>query len=156
MTAETSTTTATEPPPVEAPPTALRVRAFALVAGMSIGSVFLWFGIPAIWIFLGGLISSPGTPTFAPIALVLIATPISMVFFAPLLGRLDHSHRLLRGALRDGPRRAAWNASMRDKHDTSSEDGILERVMIVSVVLAAAAAGAYLALFGGQMSVPGA
>lgn len=154
-TAESQPDTAT-PPPVEPPPLGLRLRAFSLVAAMAVGSVILWLGIPATWILLGGLISSPGTPSFAPIALVLIATPISMAFFAPVLGRLDHAHRGLRGALREGPRRAAWNTSMRDSRDTTAEDGILERVMIVSVVLAGAAAGAYLALFGGHMSVPGA
>ncbi|WP_146175197.1 hypothetical protein [Paraconexibacter algicola] len=142
-------------PPGSAPPLALRVRAVALVAAMAVGSIVLWIGIPVLWILLGGLISTPGTPSFAPIALVLVATPVSMAFFAPLLGRLDHAHRELRGALRDGPRRAAWNTSMRDSQDTTAQDGILERVMVVSVALAVAVAGGYLALFGGSMSVPG-
>lgn len=152
-TAETQSDTPT-PPPVEPPPTALRLRSMLLVAGMAVGSVVLWMGIPAFWVLMGAQISSPGTPTMAPIALVLLAAPISMVFFAPLLGRLDHAHRTLRGALREGPRRAAWNTSMRDSRDTTDEDGVLERVMIVSVVLAGALAGIYFAFFG-SLSMPG-
>ncbi len=141
------------PPPVEAPPVGLRVRSMLLVAGMAAGSVILWFGIPAFWVLVGAQISSPGTPTMAPIALVLLATPVSMVFFAPLLGRLDHSHRELQGSLREGPRRAAWNASMRDARTTTNDDGVLERVMIASVVIAAALAGIYFAFFG-QLKLP--
>lgn len=145
--------TETDPAHTTAPPPGARLRLYGLVAGMAVGSVVLWLGIPAFWVFLGAQISSPGTPTMAPIALVLLATPVSMVFFAPLLGRLDHAHRSLRGALREGPRRADWNKSMRDS-SVKNDDGILERVMIASVVFAAGAAGIYLALFG-TLSVPG-
>lgn len=134
--------------PETSPPPGARLKAFGLVAAMAVGSVFLWLGIPVIWVLLGAQISSPGTPTMAPIALVLIATPISMVFFAPLLGRLDHAHRELRGSLREGPRRALWNRSMRDSATTESDDGVLERVMIISVVISGALAGIYFAFFG--------
>lgn len=138
----------------DTPTTGLRVRAMLLVAGMALGSVVLWFGIPAFWVFVGAQISSPGTPSMAPIALVLLATPVSMVFFAPLLGRLDHAHRELRGSLREGPRRAAWNMSMRDARTKDNDDGVLERVMIASVVVAGALAGIYFAFFG-SLTLPG-
>lgn len=138
----------------DTPTTGLRVRAMLLVAGMALGSVVLWFGIPAFWVFVGAQISSPGTPSMAPIALVLLATPVSMVFFAPLLGRLDHAHRELRGSLREGPRRAAWNTSMRDARTKDNDDGVLERVMIASVVVAGALAGIYFAFFG-SLTLPG-
>ncbi|WP_372789918.1 hypothetical protein [Paraconexibacter sp.] len=144
----------TPPQTTASVPTAAGLRSFLLVAGMAIGSVFLWLGIPAFWVFLAAQISSPGTPAFGPILLVLLATPLSMVFFAPVLGRLDHAHRDLRGTLRKGPRRAAWTKSMRDSSTEQADTGILEVVMITSVVVALAAAGIWLALFG-QMSLPG-
>ena len=153
MTAEKQPETPPAPAPTgEALPTGARLRLYGLVAAMALGSVVLWLGIPAFWVFLGAQISSPGTPTMAPLVLVLVATPISMVIFAPLLGRLDHAHRALRGSLRAGPRRADWNKSMRDS-SIKNEDGVLERVMIASVVFSAAAAGVYLSFFG-TLSMP--
>lgn len=143
------------PADVEAPdPGSLRLRAYALVAAMAVGSVFLWFGIPVLWVLLGAQFSTPGVPSMAPIALVLIATPVSMVFFAPLLGRLDFAHRRIRQTLRDKPRRATWNESMRAERDKDNDDGVLERVMIISVVVAGALGGGYLAFFG-KLTLPG-
>jgi len=138
----------------DTPPRAASLRTAMLVAGMAVGSIFLWLGIPAFWVLVAAQISSPGTPAFGPIMLVLIATPLSMALFAPVLGRLDHAHRGLRGTLREGPRRAAWNKSMRDSSVESGDHGILERVMIISVVVAVGGAGIWLALFG-KMSLPG-
>lgn len=135
-------------------PTGVRVRAAVLVAGMAIGSIVLWFGIPLFWVVVASQVLSSASPTMAPIMLVLVATPVTMVFFAPLLGRMDHAHRELRGAVRKGPRRAAWNKSMRDSSADHADHGILEFVMIVSVAVALAAAGGWLALFG-KMSLPG-
>jgi hypothetical protein len=88
-----------------------------------------------------------------PILLVLIATPFTMVLFAPLLGRMDRAHRELRGAVRKGPRRAAWNKSMRDSSPDHADHGVLELVMIVSVAVALLIAGGWLALFG-KMTLP--
>jgi len=133
--------------------TGSRLRAAALIAGMAIGSIVLWFGIPLFWVLVASHALSSASPTMAPIMLVLIATPITMVLFAPLLGRMDQAHRRIRGAVRTGPRRAAWNKSMRDSSPEHADDGVLELVMIVSVVVALAAAGGWLALFG-KMSLP--
>lgn len=133
--------------------TGVRIRVAALVAGMAIGSIVLWFGIPLFWVVVASQVLSSASPTMAPIMLVLIATPITMVFFAPLLGRMDHAHRELRGSVRKGPRRAAWNKSMRDSSAEHADHGVLELVMITSVAVALAAVGGWLALFG-KMSLP--
>lgn len=131
-----------------------RVRSAALVAGMALGSVVLWFGIPALWVLVAAQLSTPGSPSFGPIMLVLLATPATMVAFAPLLGRLDRAHRRLRGTVRQGPRRAAWNRSMRDARTASADHGVLELVMIVSVGIVVVAAGLWIAL-AGSMTLPG-
>jgi hypothetical protein len=134
-------------------PTSTRLRSTALIAGMAIGSIILWFGIPLFWVLVASQVLSKASPTMGPILLVLIATPFTMVLFAPLLGRMDRAHRELRGAVRKGPRRAAWNKSMRDSSPDHADHGVLELVMIVSVAVALLIAGGWLALFG-KMTLP--
>ena len=128
-----------------------RLASVTLIALMAAGSILLWVGLPLGWVLLASQVASPSQPTFTPLAIVLIGSPISMIIVARLLKRLDQIHEQITGAADKParPHRMPWNRSLRDAREETHGRSVLDVVMVVSVGAACVAAGIWFVFFAG-------
>ncbi|MCW3013590.1 MAG: hypothetical protein JWO02_682 [Solirubrobacterales bacterium] len=123
--------------------------AVALVLAMALGSVVLWIGIPAAWIFLAAQVSETSKPTLAPLLMIFFGAPLTMLPTAKVLSALDRRHRRLIGVQDDGRKPAPWYESMRDAEHTGPRS-VLAVVMVISVALAFVALAIWFFFFAGS------
>ena len=129
------------------------MRAFLLVALMALGSVLMWIGVPLGLIYLASQISDSSRPSVGPYLLVLIGLPIGMAVIGKGLGALNRAHIRVTGTEVDAYR-PGWTRSMRGERQVERRGGILDRVMIISVVVAGIAFAIWFFGFAGS-SLPG-
>jgi hypothetical protein len=123
--------------------------ALLLVASMAVGSVVMWLGVPVGLIYLASRISDSARPSAGPYLLVLIGLPVGMALVGKLLGTLDRLHGRLTGRPQER-HRATWLRSMRGERAPAHRGGVLEPVMVISVVLALIAFGVWFFGFAGS------
>ncbi len=108
--------------------------AVGLLLMMALGSVLLWLGAPigVIW-FAAHTLSTVGSPTLAPLLMVLVVLPIVMVLIASVLRRLDQKFSDVTGYDPKHHRIAApWNKGLTERVNRQST--VLDIVMVFSVV----------------------
>jgi hypothetical protein len=127
--------------------------AVMLVALMAIGSVVMWLGVPLGLIYLASKVADTPNPSMGPYLLVLIGLPIGMAVIGKGLGALNRAHIRLTGAEVD-QYRPGWTRSMRGERQVDRRGGVLDRVMIISVAVAAVAFVVWFFGFAGS-SLPG-
>ena len=127
--------------------------AVALVALMAIGSVFMWLGVPFLLIYAASKLADTPKPSMGPYLLVLIGLPIGMAVVGKALGWLNRVHIRVTGAETD-QYRPGWTRSMRGERAVDRRNGVLDRVMIISVALAGLAFAVWFFGFAGS-SLPG-
>ena len=127
--------------------------ALLLVLVMAVGSVVMWIGVPLGLIYAASQLADSSRPSAGPYLLILIGLPIGMAIVGKLLGWLDRLHGRLTGR-QEERRRSAWLRSMRAERTSTARGGVLDTVMIVSVVLALVAFGVWFFAFAGS-SLPG-
>ena len=125
-----------------------------LVALMALGSVVMWFGVPLGLILLASKLADTPNPSMGPYLLILIGLPIGMAVVGKALGALNRAHIRLTGAEVDDYR-PGWTRSMRGERTVERRGGVLDRVMIVSVLVAGIAFAVWFFGFAGS-SLPGA
>jgi hypothetical protein len=108
-----------------------------LVLLMAAGSVVMWIGVPLGLIYLASRVADSSAPSLGPYLLVFIGLPVGMAVIGKLLGYLDRAHSRLTGRTEDKRQSAAWLRSMRGERTSTRRGGVLDTVMIVSVVCAA-------------------
>ena len=126
---------------------ATRAAAVALIALMAVGSVFLWLGIPFLWIWGVSQAVESSQPTLGPYLAVLVGIPVSMVVMARLLGRLSAFYGRVTGTTHAGPIRSPWLKSLRDGRGSDRPRQVLDVVMVVSVSAALVLFGVWFLLF---------
>jgi hypothetical protein len=122
------------PPLPEDRPT--RVKAFALIALMAIGSIVLWLGVPFAWLYAVSHIYDSSQPSMGAFVMVLVGIPLTMVVVAKLLGQLN---RIYGEITRTTPQVRVvlpWNRSLRAERDAGYPATVLDVVMVCSVALA--------------------
>jgi hypothetical protein len=129
------------------------MRAIMLVALMALGSVLMWIGVPLGLIYLASKLADTPNPSMGPYLLVLIGLPIGMAVIGKGLGALNRAHIRVTGAETDAYR-PGWTRSMRGERKVERRNGVLDRVMIVSVALAGVAFAVWFFGFAGS-SLPG-
>lgn len=122
---------------------------------MALGSIIMWLGIPLALIYAASQLADTSAPTLGPYLLVFIGLPICMAVMAKLLGYLDRVHQAYTRTGDDKPVQAPWMRSMRGERESTRKRGVLDTVMIVSVVVALAGFGIWFFAFAGS-SLPGA
>jgi hypothetical protein len=127
--------------------------AIALVALMALGSIVMWVGVPLGLIYLASKIADSSNPTMGPYLLVLIGLPIGMAVVGKGLGALNRAHIRLTGTEVD-QYRPGWTRSLRGERTIDRRNGVLDRVMVVSVAVAALAFAVWFFGFAGS-SLPG-
>jgi hypothetical protein len=128
--------------------------ALFLVLLMAIGSIVMWLGIPVALVYAASQLADTSSPTLGPYLLVFIGLPIGMALMAKLLGWLDRVHQVYTRTADDRPQQAPWMRSMRGERGSTRKRGVLDTVMIVSVLVALAGFGLWFFGFAGS-SLPG-
>jgi len=127
--------------------------AILLVALMAVGSVVMWIGVPFGLIYLASKLADTPNPSMGPYLVVLIGLPIGMAVVGKGLGALNRAHTRLTGAEVDDYR-PGWTRSMRGERTVERRGGVLDRVMIISVVVAGLVFAVWFFGFAGS-SLPG-
>jgi hypothetical protein len=120
---------------------------------MAIGSVVMWLGVPIGLIYLASKLADTPNPSMGPYLLVLIGLPVGMAIVGKVLGALNRAHIRVTGAEVDAYR-PAWTRSMRGERTVERRGGVLDRVMIISVAVAAITFAVWFFGFAGS-SLPG-
>jgi hypothetical protein len=113
-----------------------------LIALMLIGSLALWLGDPALWLWITSRLQST-QPSMGPYALMLVGITLTAVVLGKGLARLNRLYARVTGAAPTVRIVVPWRRSMRDARHGGSDDedtrvpvGLLEVMMVVAVVIA--------------------
>jgi len=128
--------------------------AILLVALMALGSIVMWIGVPFGLIYLASKLADTPNPSMGPYLVVLLGLPVGMALVGRGLGALNRAHIRLTGAEVDRYR-PGWTRSMRGERTVERRGGVLDRVMVISVVVAGVAFAVWFFGFAGS-SLPGA
>jgi hypothetical protein len=109
--------------------------AVALVALMALGSVVMWLGVPLALVYLASKLADTPNPSMGPYLLVIFGLPVGMAVVGKGLGALNRAHVRLTGAETDAYR-PGWTRSVRGERKVDRRNGVLDKVMIVSVAIA--------------------
>ena len=128
--------------------------AVALVALMALGSVVMWIGVPLALVYIASKIADTPNPSMGPYLLIIVGLPIGMAVVGKGLGALNRAHIRLTGAEVD-QYRPGWTRSVRGERQVDRRGGVLDKVMIISVGVAALCFAVWFFGFAGS-SLPGA
>ncbi len=123
--------------------------AVALVALMALGSVVMWLGVPLGLVYVASKLADTPNPTMGPYLLVILGLPVGMAVVGKGLGALNRAHVRLTGAETDAYR-PGWTRSMRGERRVDRRNGVLDKVMIVSVAVAGIAFAVWFFGFAGS------
>ena len=118
-----------------------------LVLLMAVGSVFMWIGVPVLWLYAASQLYESSQPSFGIYFGVLVAIAVTMALVGKLLGVLNRWHMALTGQLPQKREQTIWLKSMRGDASAKRQHGILATVMAVSVGIALVLFGAWFLLF---------
>ena len=105
------------------------------MALMALGSVVMWLGVPLALVYLASRLADTPNPSMGPYLLVIIGLPVGMAVVGKGLGALNRAHVRITGAETD-EYRPGWTRSMRGERKVDRRNGVLDKVMIVSVAIA--------------------
>jgi len=123
--------------------------AVALVVLMALGSVVMWLGVPFALVYVASKLADTPNPTMGPYLLVILGLPVGMAVVGKGLGALNRAHVRLTGAETDAYR-PGWTRSMRGERRVDRRNGVLDKVMIVSVAVAGIAFAVWFFGFAGS------
>ncbi len=105
---------------------------------MALGSVFMWLGVPTLWILLASRISPSQQPGMGIYAMLIVCIPLTMVLVGKGLSSLNRLYGRVTRTTPTTTRRltSPWLRSMRGERDSGRERQVLDVVMIWSVGLA--------------------
>ena len=127
--------------------------AVMLVALMALGSVLMWLGVPLALVYIASKLADTPNPSMGPYLLIIVGLPIGMALVGKGLGALNRAHIRVTGAEVD-QYRPGWTRSMRGERQVDRRGGVLDRVMIISVGVAALLFAVWFFGFAGS-SLPG-
>ncbi len=129
-----------------------RVTALALVLVMAVGSLVLWIGIPAAWLWLWSQLTTHYLSVYAA---ALIGCPLTMAAWAWGLHRVNCAYLRITRATESPRPHTAWLRSMSGSGRRQPR-GVLEICMTVSVVLALVTFAVWFFFFtaGGSQTAP--
>jgi uncharacterized membrane protein YidH (DUF202 family) len=130
-----------------------RVAEVLLIVLMGVGSIFLWVGIPAGWLYVASRLSDKYPKIYL---LALIFCPLTMILFGWVLVRLNGLYiGLFPEPEQRRPRgREAWMRSVGADASTRQPQPVLETFMSISVALAVVALIVWFIFFAGSSLPP--
>jgi hypothetical protein len=109
--------------------------ALLLIVVMAVGSVFLWIGIPVIWIYAVSQMVDTTQPQIGPYLAIIVGVPATMFVFGRFLYRMNQAYESVTGQTSQVRVQLPWHRSMRAERVTGRRTTVLEFVMICSVGL---------------------
>ena len=124
--------------------------AIFLILVMAVGSVFLWLGIPFLWIW--GISQTVDTtqPQIGPYMAIIVGVPLTMYVFGRFLYRTNQVYERVTGQTSEVRVQLPWHRSMRGERETGRRTNVLEFVMICSVGLCLVVFVAWFLFFAGS------
>jgi hypothetical protein len=124
--------------------------ALLLILVMAVGSVFLWLGIPFLWIW--GISQTVDTtqPQIGPYMAIIVGVPLTMYVFGRFLYKMNQVYERVTGQTSEVRVQLPWHRSMRGERDTGRRTNVLEFVMICSVGLCLVAFVVWFLFFAGS------
>jgi MFS family permease len=127
-----------------------QAQAFFLVVLMVIGSILVWLVSPVAWLWIASQMTDSSQPSMGPYLLVLVGMALTAVVIGKGLGKVNRAHMRVTGRLSDKRDQRSWNKSMRGERKNTSDRGVLERVMAISVSCALVLFGIWFFAFAGS------
>jgi hypothetical protein len=124
-----------------------------LLALMVLGSLAIWTAIPIAGLWIASQLTDSTTQVgTAPLVVVAGGIPVAIAFTARLLGGVERRYMRVTGSDPKARVVPAWGRSLGDS--SSQRAGVLDRIMIGSVVAALTALAVWFFAFAGS-SLPG-
>jgi len=127
-----------------------RLAAGGLVALMVLGSLMLWIGNPAIWLWLGSRLQSSTQPSLGPYVAVFVGLVISSVATFFLLARLNATYGRVTHTTPAVRVRLPWHRGLRSQNEGRVPVSVLDVVMAISVGTALIAFAIWFLFFAGS------
>ena len=118
-----------------------------LVLVMAIGSILMWIGVPAFWLWAASRIADSSQPSLGLYLLVLVGIGVSMALVGKLLGTANRIHMDITGTLPQRREQTIWLRSMRGEREVKRQTGVLGMVMAWSVSVALLCFGVWFFFF---------
>ncbi len=100
---------------------------------MAAGSVVVWLVSPVAWLWIASRMTDSSQPSLGPYLLVLVGMALTAVVVGKFLGIVNRAHMRVTGRISDKREHATWNRSMRGERRSTTDRGVLEQVMAISV-----------------------
>jgi hypothetical protein len=132
-----------------------RTTAAALiVAAMLLAALFLWVGIPVLWLYIASQLVSSSQPSMGPYLVVVVGVVVTVALDAVLIARLNRQYERVTGSPGNVRVQLPWMKSMRGEREEPRGMSMLDAILILSVTLAGIAFGLWFFVFAGS-SLPG-
>jgi hypothetical protein len=126
------------------------MTAAALVVAMVIGALLLWIGVPVVWLWLASQLAGSTQPSAGVYTFAAVGILLSMAGMGWLLAHLNRMHIELTDRRREGYDRSGWLRSEKDERSPAPDRGVLEPIIVVSVVVALVAFLVWFLFFAGS------
>jgi hypothetical protein len=112
----------------------------AIVALMVVGSVSLWIGSPAFWLWLTSRLQSGTQASMGPYGVMLLGILVTSVALAKALAKLNRLYARVTGTSGTIIIHLPWHRMRGAEHESRQrETTVLDVVMVTSVLVAALA-----------------
>jgi hypothetical protein len=118
-----------------------------LVVVMALGSILMWLGAPAFWLWLASRLADSSQPSLGLYVLVLVGIVVTMAVIGKGLGTANKLHMEITGNLPQKREQTIWLRSMRAEREVKRHTGVLGIVMAWSVSIALLLFGVWFFLF---------
>ena len=119
---------------------------------MAIGSIFMWLGVPTLWLLIASRITETKTPGMGIYGLLLVCIPATMFLVGKgLCTRSTGSTASVTHTTPTTTRRitSPWLRSLRGERDSGRERQVIDVVMVWSVGIAVLCMGVWFFGFAG-------
>lgn len=124
-----------------------RLHQVSLILAMFVGSVAMWAGSPALWLYVAGRSGKVSESQMGAFLMVIVGIPVTMILIGKLLTRLDGRYTDHFGQASETKIAAArWLRSVRGGGE-EEQPTMLDKVLVVAVGLAFIAVGIWFAFF---------
>ena len=115
-----------------------RLLGGVVIAAMAIGSVFMWLGVPTLWLLIASRMTESKTPGMGIYGLLIVCIPATMFLVGRGLSSLNRLYGRVTHTTPTTTRRitSPWLRSLRGERDSGRERQVLDVVMVWSVAAA--------------------
>jgi hypothetical protein len=132
-----------------------KAAAALLVVAMLAAALFLWVGIPVLWLYIASQLVSSSQPSMGPYLVVVVGVGATVVLDAMLISRLNRQYERVTGGRGEVRVQLPWMKSMRGEREKPKGMSVLDAILIASVTLAGLTFAIWFFAFAGS-SLPGA